>query len=57
MRPREVKMREYSVMKELKHPTIVPLFDIEEEVSSKAMVIIIARKLLNVFTQVSIINL
>ena len=33
MRPMEVQMREYSVMKKLKHPNIVPLLDIEEEVS------------------------
>ena len=32
MRPHDVQMREYTVMKKLKHWNIVPLLDIEEEV-------------------------
>ena len=43
MRPMEDQMREFSVMKKLKHPNIVPLLDIEEEVSIKVVVIKSAR--------------
>ena len=33
MRPVDVQMREYNVMRKLKHQNIVPLLDIEEEVT------------------------
>ena len=56
MRPMEVQMREYSVMKKLKHPNIVPLLDIEEEVSSKAMVLS-TQKLRKIFTLVTLVSI